>query len=76
MFIPIQLKSKEDVMELNNFAFSLGYNTFVNSNTASIDARSLLGLFAMIGRDDLHFVVPDHADPNKSFKGVWKFTKN
>lgn len=73
MVLPIQLKSKEDVIELNKFASELGYNTFVNGPTESIDARSLLSLFTMIGRKDLKFVVPDHADPYKSFKGVWKF---
>lgn len=73
MYIPIRINSCQDAKEITDIASDLGFNTFVSGKTETIDARSLMGLIALIGRSDLKFVAPDHADPYKTFYHIWKF---
>lgn len=73
MYIPIEIKSCQEAKEITDIVCDLGFNTFVAGRTETIDARSLMGLIALIGRKDLKFVAPDHADPYKTFYNIWKF---
>lgn len=75
MILPIEIKTVKDAKEINDFAAQFNYDTYVHGKTQMIDAKSLLGLCSLVGQPDLHFVVPDHANPKVAFKGVLKFAR-
>jgi hypothetical protein len=69
----IKLNSIKDALNLSNYASGLSLDTSVHSKSAIVDARSVMGLYALVGRDDLLFVAPDNANPEEVFKGLKKF---
>lgn len=73
MIKPIKIKSVEDANEINHFATQFWYDTYVHGKSEMIDAKSLLGLYSLVNKSDLVFVVPDDADPKRAFKGLEKF---
>lgn len=60
MIKPIELKSTVDVERINQMASRFECDIWVHSKDAMVDAKSLLGLMAMVGRNDLNLVFPDH----------------
>lgn len=72
MVMPIKITSMEDVEYINNYAAKFAFPTWVHSRSQMADAKSLLGLVAMINQPDLVYVVPDDVDPKSSFKGLKK----
>lgn len=56
----IELKSTNDVERVNKMAARFDCDVFVHSKDVMIDAKSLLGLMAMVGKSDLNLVFPDH----------------
>lgn len=60
MIKPIELKSTRDVENINKMAARFECDVYVHSKDAMVDAKSLLGLMAMVGRSDLNLVFPDH----------------
>jgi hypothetical protein len=65
MVYEIKLASPKDVKNLNDAALDYEGKLLVNCGSTSIDARSLLGLFTLIGRKGVKLVAPDHENPNK-----------
>lgn len=63
MIKAIQLNSKEDVIRLNKVACKKDYNIEVSCGLATLDARSLLALFTLIGKSDINLVFGDHLSP-------------
>lgn len=64
----IQLNSKDDVIRLNKVACSKDYNIGISHKFSTLDAKSILLLFTLIGKQDLLLVLPDHISPNEAFK--------
>lgn len=64
MTIEIKLKTPEDVKLLNDIAFDYGDKMLITGTADYIDARSILALFSLIGRD-IKAVFPDHCDIGK-----------
>lgn len=67
----IELKTKEDVMKLNKEASKQPFDIFVSYGNVTVDARSLLALFTIIGKC-VNLVAPDHVKPDKFSKFVEK----
>jgi hypothetical protein len=65
MVFNIQLESPEDVKTLNDAALDYEGKLTVNCGATSIDAKSLLALFTLIGRKGINLVAPDHESPHK-----------
>lgn len=64
MVLEITLKSTDDVKKLNDIAFDYGEKITVSSRNYTVDARSILALFAFIGTT-VNLVFPDHCDIGK-----------
>lgn len=64
MTCEIALKSIHDIKKLNDVAFDYDGKIIVSSGRVYIDARSILSLFAFIGKK-VNLVFPDHEEPNK-----------
>jgi hypothetical protein len=57
---------------LNEMATKYDGKLTVNCGSTIVDARSLLALFALIGRQGIKLVAPDHENPNKFIEIVKK----
>ena len=65
MVYEIKLTSPKDVKNLNNAALDYEGELSVNCGSTIINAKSLLALFALIGKKNIKLVAPDHENPNK-----------
>jgi hypothetical protein len=74
MVHPITLKTKEDVLRLNDLATKENFNLKVSTGSIIIDAKSLLALFALIGKK-VNLVASDRADPETFSNFIKKITK-
>jgi hypothetical protein len=72
MVYEIHLSSPKDVKTLNEMATKYDGKLTVNCGSTIVDARSLLALFALIGRQGIKLVAPDHENPNKFIEIVKK----
>lgn len=46
----IDIKSEEQVVRINRLACAAPYEVWLSTDTVMLDARSLLGLYALVGR--------------------------
>ena len=74
MVHPITLKTKEDVLRLNDLATKENFNLKVSTGSIIIDAKSLLALFALIGKK-VNLVVSDRTDPETFSHFIKKIVK-
>ena len=70
----IILKNKEDVVRLNNMACEQPFDIYVSCGHQILDAKSILALFALIGRKNIYLVAPDHLKANKFVDIIEKFS--
>ena len=65
MVYPIVMKTQEDVIRVNEIASRQMFDLFlstVNGPYISVDAKSLLAMFSLIGRE-VYLVAPDDLNP-------------
>lgn len=74
MVHPITLKTKEDVLRLNDLATKENFNLKVSTGSIIIDAKSLLALFALIGKK-VNLVASDRTDPEVFSHFIKKIVK-
>ena len=58
----IDIKSKEQVEKISQLACKTPYEVWLSTDTVMLDARSLMGLFALIGKR-VHVVAEDNVNP-------------
>ena len=71
MFHPITIDGPEVAMKINKLATQEDYPIMINDSITSVDARSLLALFALIGRT-VNLTAPDHIDTINFIKLIQK----
>lgn len=64
----IEIKTPEQVEKINRLACEAPYEVWLSTDTLMLDARSLLGLMALVGQR-VHVVAEDDVDP--SGLAVW-----
>lgn len=64
MTCEITLRTMADAKQLNDVALDYGKTIQVSKGLTYVDARSILGLLALIG-EKVNLVFPDHAEPEK-----------
>jgi hypothetical protein len=60
MVHPYKINSKEDLYKLSELACKEDYPIYISTPYGQLDARSLLGLFTVVGQD-INLVAGDHA---------------
>ena len=60
MVYPYKINSKEDLIRLCELACKENFPIYISTSYGQVDARSLLGLFTIVGQD-INLVAPDHA---------------
>ncbi|WP_295581824.1 hypothetical protein [uncultured Oscillibacter sp.] len=64
MIHEIAIKSREQVEKINHLACETPYEVWLSTDTLMLDARSLLGLFALVGKK-AHVIAEDDVDPKQ-----------
>ena len=59
MIYPYKIDTQEDLLRLSELACEEDFPIFISTPYGQIDARSLLGLFTVLGKD-INLVAPDH----------------
>ena len=67
----ITIKDCSQVEKINRLACDTPFEVWLSSGTTMLDARSLLGLFALVGKKAT-VVAEDNVDPHKFSKLVAK----
>lgn len=62
MIKEIEVKDSEQIRKINRLACEAPYEVWLHSGTTMVDARSLLGLYALCGKR-AHVVVEDDVNP-------------
>lgn len=60
----LDIKSREQVERINRLACDTPYEVWLNAGTVMLDARSLLGLYALVGRR-VQVVAEDDVGPRR-----------
>jgi hypothetical protein len=60
MVYPYKITSKDDLVKLCELACKEDYPIYISTPYGQVDARSLLGLFTIVGQD-INLVAGDHA---------------
>lgn len=60
----LDIKSGEQVTEINRLASGEPYEVWLSTDTVMLDARSLLGLFNLVGQR-VQVVAEDDIDPHR-----------
>ena len=68
----IKLKNLADVKNLNDAALDYEGELTVNCGSISVNAKSLLALFTLIGKKGINLVAPDSENPKKFAKIIEK----
>ena len=63
----IEIKNEAQVRKINQLASKAPYEVWLSNGTLMLDARSLLGLFALVGQR-ARVVAEDNVDP-------WRFER-
>lgn len=71
MLKEIEIKNEAQVEQINRLACKAPYEVWISSGDTMLDARSLLGLFALVGRK-AQVVVEDDVAPRAFDKLVAK----
>ena len=71
MFKEIEIKNEAQVEKINRLACNAPYEVWLHAGNVMLDARSLLGLFALVGRK-ANVVVEDDVAPRSFQKLVAK----
>ena len=59
MIYPYKIESKDDLVKLCELACKEKFPVYISTDYGQVDARSLLGLFTIIGKD-INLVAGDH----------------
>ena len=75
MIYPYKFNTKEDLLRLSELACKENFPIYISTEYGQIDARSLLGLFTILGQD-INLVAPDHACAKEFSKFITKLENN
>lgn len=67
----IDIKSRDQVERISQLASEMPYEVWLSTDTTMLDARSLLGLFALVGKR-ARVVAEDDVNPRSFCKMVEK----
>ena len=71
MTYTVQLDRVEDIQKLCEIAAEQPFEINVSKGLVTVNARSLLALFTLIG-EKVNLVAPDHANPKEFIEAVKK----
>jgi hypothetical protein len=74
MVHPVKFETKEDLYRFSELACKEDYNIYISTPYGQLDAKSLLALFTILGKD-VNIVAPDHASADKFMAFLEKYNQ-
>lgn len=74
MMKELDIKNADQVRRISDLASEAPYEVWLGTDIVMLDARSLLGLYALVGKK-VKVVVEDDVDPKQFFKLVSKMER-
>jgi hypothetical protein len=74
MVHPVKFETKEDLYRFSELACKEDYNIYISTPYGQLDAKSLLALFTILGKD-VNIVAPDHASSDKFLAFLEKYNR-
>ena len=74
MMKELDIKNADQVRRISDLASEAPYEVWLSTDVVMLDARSLLGLYALVGKK-VHVVAEDDVDPKQFFKLVSKMDR-
>ena len=74
MTYPYKIETKEDLRRLSELASNEDFNIYISTSSVMLDAKSLLALFTILGKE-INLVAPDHVASDKFSKFIARLTK-
>jgi hypothetical protein len=71
MVYPYKINNQDDLVKLCELACKEDFPIYISTAYGQVDARSLLGLFTVIGKE-INLVASDHMDSDKFSKFIAK----
>jgi hypothetical protein len=71
MVYPYKIESTEDLIRLSELACKEDFHVYISTDYGQLDARSLLGLFTMVGQE-VNLVAGDHSCVKEFTKFIHK----
>lgn len=69
----IKIKNTKDIQKVNQIVCSYPFDIWIHSQSGMVDAKSILGIFALSLNEDLFIVIEDDIDPRKLFKDLSEY---
>jgi phosphotransferase system HPr-like phosphotransfer protein len=69
----ISVKDIKDIQVINQIVSGYSYNIWIHSQSGMVDAKSILGIFALSLKEDLYLVIDDDVNPTKLFKELEEY---
>lgn len=71
MIYPYKINTREDLLRLSELACEEDFPIYINTTHGQLDARSLLGLFSILGKE-INLAAPDHCNADDFAKFIEK----
>ncbi|MBQ8242593.1 MAG: hypothetical protein IJZ40_03860 [Bacteroidaceae bacterium] len=75
MIQPVKFETQEDLFRFSELASKEDFPIYISTPYGQLDARSLLGLFTILGKD-VNIVVGDHANADKFSAFLHKYANS
>ena len=75
MIQPVKFETQEDLFRFSELASKEDFPIYISTSYGQLDARSLLGLFTILGKD-VNIVVSDHANADKFSAFLQKYANS
>ena len=72
---PVKFETQEDLFRFSELASKEDFPIYISTAYGQLDARSLLGLFTILGKD-VNIVVGDHANADKFSAFLHKYANS
>lgn len=64
----IQVRNTQDIQHINQIVCRYPYDIWIHSKSGMVDAKSVLGTFALSMNEELFIVIEDDVDPKNLFQ--------
>lgn len=64
---PIKVKSIENIQKINGIVGKYPFDIWIHSKSGMVDAKSILGIFALSLNEELFLVTDDDVDAHKLY---------
>lgn len=69
----IKVKDIQEIQKINQVVCQYPFDIWIHSKSGMVDAKSILGIFALSLNEDLYLVLDDEVDGSKLFAALEQY---